>query len=160
MRSIARVLAHGTGRCFRVALLATLALARAPHAQAPRVRARALGVKPGIFQPGPLDGITDVGGVLVGQVTIVQGDSVHTGITAILPHAGNMFTDRVPAAIFRRTAANTTYIWAISLNDRAPKLATLPSTAGSVTVSIDEKLKVTIDPAKPSVTIQRTQRDR
>ena len=100
MRSIARVLAHGTGRCFRVALLATLALARAPHAQAPRVRARALGVKPGIFQPGPLDGITDVRGVLVGQVTIVQGDSVHTGITAILPHAGNMFFDRVPAAVY------------------------------------------------------------
>ncbi|HEX5179786.1 MAG TPA: P1 family peptidase [Gemmatimonadaceae bacterium] len=64
------------------------------------MRARALGVKPGIFQPGPLDGITDVGGVLVGQVTIVQGDSVHTGITAILPHAGNMFFDRVPAAVY------------------------------------------------------------
>ena len=100
MRSIARVLSHGTGQCFRVALLATLAFARAPHAQEPRVRARALGVKPGIFQPGPLDGITDVRGVLVGQVTIVQGDSVHTGVTAILPHAGNMFLDRVPAAVY------------------------------------------------------------
>lgn len=83
-----------------IACLATIAPAHALHAQEARVRARALGVKPGIFQPGPLDGITDVHGVLVGQVTITQGDSVHTGITAILPHAGNLFLDRVPAAVY------------------------------------------------------------
>lgn len=78
---------------------AMLVLAACLHAQEPRVRARALGVAPGIFQPGALDAITDVQGVLVGQVTIARGDSVHTGVTAILPHAGNMFFDRVPAAI-------------------------------------------------------------
>ena len=69
-------------------------------AQETRVRARALGVAPGVFQPGQKNAITDVAGVLVGQTTIVRGDSVHTGITAILPHSGNMYFDRVPAAVF------------------------------------------------------------
>ncbi len=64
------------------------------------MRARDLGVAPGIFKPGPLNAITDVAGVLVGQETVIVGDSVHTGVTAILPHSGNLFFDRVPAAIF------------------------------------------------------------
>jgi len=64
-----------------------------------RPRARELGVAPGVFQPGPLNAITDVAGVLVGQVTIDDGDSVRTGITAIRPHPGNPFLERVPAAI-------------------------------------------------------------
>lgn len=63
------------------------------------VRARALGVAPGIFPTGKLNAITDVAGVRVGQTTIVRGDSVRTGVTAILPHGGNIFLDRVPAAI-------------------------------------------------------------
>jgi D-aminopeptidase len=67
--------------------------------QAQRARARDLGVKPGVFAPGKLNAITDVAGVRVGQATIVEGDSVRTGVTAILPHGGNVFTDRVPAAI-------------------------------------------------------------
>lgn len=70
------------------------------NAQDVRVRARALGVAPGVFQPGVQNAITDVAGVLVGQTTVIIGDSVRTGITAILPHAGNMFFDRVPAAVF------------------------------------------------------------
>ena len=65
----------------------------------PRVRARDLGVAPGIFSPGANNAITDVAGVRVGHQTIVQGDSVHTGITAIVPHGGNLFFERVPAAI-------------------------------------------------------------
>jgi D-aminopeptidase len=64
-----------------------------------RPRARELGVAPGVFAPGPLNAITDVAGVLVGQVTVDEADSVRTGITAILPHAGNLFLQRVPAAI-------------------------------------------------------------
>ena len=64
-----------------------------------RPRARDLGVAPGVLQPGPLNAITDVAGVAVGQTTVRQGDSVRTGITAILPHAGNLFQERVPAAI-------------------------------------------------------------
>lgn len=75
-------------------------LPAAGRGQETRVRARALGVAPGIFAPGVQNAITDVGGVLVGQSTVVLGDSVHTGVTAILPHGGNMFFDRVPAAIF------------------------------------------------------------
>ncbi len=62
-------------------------------------RARDLGVAPGIFAPGPRNAITDVAGVRVGHATIVRGDSVRTGVTAVLPHAGNPFLDRVPAAI-------------------------------------------------------------
>src|SRR5256714_9997826 len=64
-----------------------------------RPRARDLGVAPGILAPGPLNAITDVPGVLVGQVTVIEADSVRTGITVILPHAGNLFLERVPAAI-------------------------------------------------------------
>ncbi|HJQ09766.1 MAG TPA: P1 family peptidase [Gemmatimonadaceae bacterium] len=64
-----------------------------------RPRARDIGVAPGILPPGPLNAITDVPGVLVGQVTVVEADSVRTGITAILPHSGNLFLQRVPAAI-------------------------------------------------------------
>ena len=68
------------------------------HAQQ-RPRAREIGVAPGIYATGPLNAITDVPGVLVGQVTVIEADSVRTGITAILPHAGNLFLQRVPAAI-------------------------------------------------------------
>ncbi len=82
-------------------LLALLGLVLAPGtlgAQGP-VRARDLGVAPGVFAPGPLNAITDVAGVLVGQQTLVEGDSVRTGVTAVLPHGGDLFRDRVPAAL-------------------------------------------------------------
>ena len=65
----------------------------------PHARARALGVTPGTLEPGAANSITDVAGVRVGQTTVIRGDSVHTGITAVLPHQGNLFLDRVPAAI-------------------------------------------------------------
>src|SRR5690606_14100987 len=64
-----------------------------------RMRARGLGVAPGIFAPGRLNAITDVEGVRVGQVTLKRGDNVRTGITAIFPHAGNAYLSRVPAAV-------------------------------------------------------------
>ncbi|WP_437586187.1 P1 family peptidase [Sorangium sp. So ce1000] len=63
------------------------------------MRARDLGVAPGIFDPGPLNAITDVGGVRVGHATVIEGDSIRTGVTAVLPHGGNLYLDRVPAAI-------------------------------------------------------------
>jgi len=69
----------------------------APASERPRIRD--LGVRPGILPPGPLDAITDVDGVRVGQRTLFAGDSVRTGVTAILPHAGNLFQRRVPAAV-------------------------------------------------------------
>lgn len=65
-----------------------------------RPRARDLGISPGVLSPGPLNAITDVAGVRVGQVTLVEGDRVRTGVTAILPHAGNLFQDKVPGAVF------------------------------------------------------------
>lgn len=65
-----------------------------------RPRARDLGIKPGMFEPGPLNAITDVGGVRVGQVTITEGDNVRTGVTAILPHVGNMFQVKVAGAVY------------------------------------------------------------
>jgi D-aminopeptidase len=69
--------------------------------QAPaRVRARELGIKPGNLQPGPRNAITDVEGVRVGHVTLVEGDSVRTGVTAIVPHGGNVFRDKVAGAVF------------------------------------------------------------
>ncbi|MEK6649747.1 MAG: P1 family peptidase, partial [Bacteroidota bacterium] len=64
-----------------------------------RPRLRDLGVKIGIFPPGPLNAITDVAGVAVGQTTIREGSEIRTGVTAILPHAGNLFREKVPAAI-------------------------------------------------------------
>lgn len=84
-----------------IALACMVALSILPlsaHAQE-RVRARELGVAPGIFAPGRNNGITDVAGVRVGQVTLVEGDRVRTGVTAILPHAGNTYRSRVPAAL-------------------------------------------------------------
>lgn len=65
----------------------------------PRTDARELGLRIGIFETGEHNAITDVGGVRVGQTTLVEGDGVRTGVTAILPHGGDLFRDRVPAAI-------------------------------------------------------------
>ena len=66
----------------------------------PRPRLRDLGSTPGIFSPGPLNAITDVEGVRVGHRTLVRGDSVRTGVTAILPHGGNLFQRKTPAAVY------------------------------------------------------------
>ena len=65
-----------------------------------RPRARALGFAPGMLPTGPLNAITDVAGVRVGQVTVIEGEATRTGVTAILPHDGNPFADRVPAGVF------------------------------------------------------------
>ncbi len=80
------------------ALLLCLLAPGALGAQRP-ARARDLGIVPGTLTPGPLNAITDVPGTRVGQTTVRVGDSVRTGVTAILPHPGNAFLDRVPAAI-------------------------------------------------------------
>ena len=66
----------------------------------PRPRASDLGLKVGILPTGTLDAITDVAGVEVGHTTIVHGDDVRTGVTAILPHPGNLFREKVPGAVF------------------------------------------------------------
>lgn len=79
--------------------LAVLLVTQLADAQPTRPRAREMGVAPGIFPTGSRNAITDVQGVTVGQVTIMEGDSVRTGVTAILPHAGNLYRERVPAAL-------------------------------------------------------------
>jgi D-aminopeptidase len=65
-----------------------------------RPRARDVGIEPGVFAPGPLNAITDVDGVRVGHVTLDRGDNIRTGVTAILPHGGNLFQERVAGAVF------------------------------------------------------------
>jgi D-aminopeptidase len=65
-----------------------------------RPRAREAGLKVGVLPVGQLNSITDVGGVMVGHTTIIRGDNIRTGVTAILPHGGNLFREKVPAAIF------------------------------------------------------------
>src|SRR5688572_3790836 len=64
-----------------------------------RKRARELGITPGILPVGRWNAITDVQGVRVGNVTLIEGDDIRTGVTAILPHDGNLFQDKVPAGI-------------------------------------------------------------
>ena len=65
-----------------------------------RPRVREFGIKIGVLPPGPLNAITDVSGVKVGQVTLIKGESIRTGVTAICPHGGNIYQEKVPAAIY------------------------------------------------------------
>ncbi|MDF1505261.1 P1 family peptidase [Roseisolibacter sp. H3M3-2] len=81
------------------ALLAAGPALAQPAVPQGRARARDLGVAPGVLAPGRWNAITDVAGVRVGHATVVEGDSVRTGVTAVLPHAGNLFRERVPAAV-------------------------------------------------------------
>jgi D-aminopeptidase len=84
--------------CFAAcAVFAFLALVTSAQS---RPRARDLGIAPGVMTPGPLNAITDVDGVRVGHTTLVQGDAVRTGVTAIVPHGGNVFQDKVAGAVF------------------------------------------------------------
>jgi len=84
-------------------LLPTIAIAGLLIAALPaqdRPRARDLGITPGAGSPGPLNAITDVTGVRVGQTTLIEGDRVRTGVTTVVPHTGNVFRDKVPGAVF------------------------------------------------------------
>ena len=81
-------------------LVRGLALGQMKPADAARPRARELGIRAGVLEPGPLNAITDVAGVRVGQITIVEGEDVRTGVTAIVPHSGNMFREKVAAAVY------------------------------------------------------------
>jgi D-aminopeptidase len=80
-------------------ILCVLAVAGTSGYAQPKT-AREHGLSPGVMKPGTWNAITDVRGVRVGHVTLRVGDSVRTGVTAILPHTGNIFQDKVPAAIF------------------------------------------------------------
>lgn len=81
-------------------LCLVLAFAETMHAQpAERPRAREAGIAPGILPTGLHNAITDVADVRVGHVTLIIGDSIRTGATAILPHGGNLYQDKVPAGV-------------------------------------------------------------
>jgi D-aminopeptidase len=80
-------------------LLAVCASPSAQVASSSSGRVRDHGIRIGRLPPGPLNAITDVEGVRVGHATLIRGDDVRTGVTAILPHAGNLFLEKVPAAV-------------------------------------------------------------
>ena len=84
----------------RSALALLVLLSAVSNSPAQRSRIRDWGVEIGIFKPGPNNAITDVKGVTVGHTTLIRGDSVRTGVTAILPHGGNLFQQKVRAALF------------------------------------------------------------
>ena len=65
-----------------------------------RPRARDLGIAPGLLQPGTRNAITDVAGVRVGHATVIEGATIRTGVTAVLPHGGNLFREKVGGAVF------------------------------------------------------------
>ncbi len=81
-------------------LLSLLVLGLSSLSAEQRPRMREFGIKTGILEPGKLNAITDVEGVKVGHVTLIQGDNVRTGVTAILPHGGNVFQEKVPGAVY------------------------------------------------------------
>ncbi len=85
-----------------ICLIALVGQSAAPAQTASneRPRAREFGITIGVLPAGPNNAITDVKGVTVGQTTIIRGDNVRTGVTAILPHSGNLFREKVPGAVF------------------------------------------------------------
>nr|WP_300544775.1 P1 family peptidase [Maricaulis sp.] len=84
-------------RTLGTAAMAIAAMTSTAHTQD---RAREIGIAPGVLEPGPLNAITDVAGVLVGQVTLTDPEaSIRTGVTAILPHDGDLYADKVPAGL-------------------------------------------------------------
>ena len=87
----------------RIALATLMMLAGVAAQNTPspaRPRASELGLKVGILPPGPVNAITDVAGVAVGHTTLIRGNDVRSGVTAILPHPGNLFREKVPGAVF------------------------------------------------------------
>lgn len=87
-------------KVFALGLIFSLILGMSQFSSEARPRLREFGIKTGILEPGPLNAITDVAGVKVGHVTLIEGDHIRTGVTAILPHEGNIFQEKVPAAVY------------------------------------------------------------
>jgi D-aminopeptidase len=92
--------AQGGGMRTRLAAAALAAVVSVAVTAQARPRARDLGIAPGAGEPGSLNAITDVAGVRVGHVTLTTGDRIRTGVTAIVPHGGNLFREKVPGAVF------------------------------------------------------------
>jgi D-aminopeptidase len=92
--------AQGGGMRTKLAAVVVAAVISVAVTAQGRPRARDLGIAPGAGEPGTLNAITDVAGVRVGHVTLTVGDRVRTGVTAIVPHGGNVFREKVPGAVF------------------------------------------------------------
>jgi D-aminopeptidase len=92
-------MARGFSAVTALLLLPSFVFAQSTNSNT-RSRAPDLGLKIGILPTGPLDAITDVAGVKVGHTTIISGDNIRTGVTAVLPHSGNLYREKVPGAIF------------------------------------------------------------
>jgi hypothetical protein len=90
--------ARNDRRMRKLLVLSAALLMTAPAQAEHRPRAREAGIVIGVLPTGPLNAITDVAGVKVGQVTLIEGAHIRTGVTAILPHGGNLYQDKVPAA--------------------------------------------------------------
>lgn len=82
-----------------IALASVVAQSDAQESEESRPRARDIGLVVGIFEPGEMNAITDVGKVKVGHTTVVRGDDIRTGVTAIIPAEGNLYTHPIPAWI-------------------------------------------------------------
>jgi D-aminopeptidase len=89
---------------FPTFLIFWLAFSAWSSASAERPRLREFGIKTGALQPGPLNAITDVMGVMVGHITLIEGRDIRTGVTAVVPHEGNIFQEKVPAAVYAANA--------------------------------------------------------
>lgn len=83
-----------------VVIATSLSIAGSHMQKDKRPRVRDAGVIVGVLPPGPLNAITDVAGVHIGHTTLIRGENVRTGVTAVLPHAGDMFREKVPGAVF------------------------------------------------------------
>jgi L-aminopeptidase/D-esterase len=92
-------MARGFSAVTALLLLPSFVFAQSTNSNT-RSRASDLGLKIGILPTGPLDAITDVAGVKVGHTTIISSDNIRTGVTAVLPHSGNLYREKVPGAIF------------------------------------------------------------
>jgi D-aminopeptidase len=99
-----RIAALSLQMLFALGLLARPSLCQTTPEPESRPRAREIGLAFGLYDPGPKNAITDVPGVLVGQVTLMEGENVRTGVTAIRPHPGNLFQDKVAGAVFAYNA--------------------------------------------------------
>jgi D-aminopeptidase len=87
-------------KSFLLILILSLSVLGQTMSKNERPRARELGISIGVLPTGAANAITDVQGVQVGHTTVIRGDSIRTGVTAILPHAGNLFREKVPGAVF------------------------------------------------------------
>lgn len=115
------------------------------QSQAERKHARDYGLKIGVLTPGKLNAITDVSGVKVGHVTLIEGQNIRTGVTAIVPHEGNVFQSKVPAGVFVENGfgklAGTTQVYELGNIETPIVLTNTLSVAAGISGVIDYTLR-------------------